>query len=116
MIRFAERQVQNILTGRKKVTRIGVPSPWKVGEVVTACKLVNGIDQPFAYLKLVSVRQHKLKEITDADAKLEGYDNRTEFLKVWLELHEASQDTDDVWALEFEFVRAVDKHDLNLIG
>ena len=82
-IRFSDRQVPRILSGQKTVTRIKVPSPWEPGAEITAFKIVNDVEQPFAILKVMSVKEHFLSEMTDEDAMKEGYADLDDFLRAW---------------------------------
>lgn len=116
MIRFAERQVRNILSGEKKFTRINVPCPWTAGEVITAVHLDNEIDRPFATLKITRILEHTLGELTDEDAKLEGYPSRADFLKAWEVIHGSANLSEKVWAIEFEMVRHIGDEELSFLS
>ncbi len=115
MIRFAERQVRKILAGEKRYTRINVPCPWSVGEVITAVRMVEDIDRPFASLKITRIFEHTLAELTDDDARLEGYANRAEFFDAWKSIHESFSQDDKVWAIEFELVRQIIEEELSFL-
>jgi len=116
MIRFAERQVKKILEGVKKVTRIDVPSPWKVGEEITAVREEDGIDRPFALLKVTGVREHELGSMTEEDAAAEGYSSLDEFVEVWREIHGGYDPSAKVWAISFELVRPISEDELASAG
>ena len=116
MIRFAERQVRKILSGEKKFTRINVPCPWTSGEVITAVHLVDEIDRPFATLKIARIIEHKLGELSDDDARLEGYSSRAEFLTAWEAIHGSANVEEKVWAIEFELVRHIGDEELSFLS
>jgi hypothetical protein len=114
-IRFSDRQVPRILSGQKTVTRIKVPSPWEPGTEITAFRIVNEVEQPFAILKVVDAHEHLLSDMTDAEAVKEGYSDLEEFLRAWDAIHGYTNETETIWAIRFELLRKIDDRDIAAI-
>ena len=114
-IRFADKQVPKIISGEKSCTRINIPCPWTVGQVITAFQAVEDSDRPFALLKVTSVSEQKIGDMTEEDANKEGYESLLKFKEAWTDLHGQVNDADVVWAVGFELVKTIDEEELNTI-
>ena len=56
-----------------------------------------------AHIKLTGLREETVGEISEADAKAEGFDSREAFFEAWRAIHGAKADLQAlVWVLEFE--------------
>lgn len=107
MLLFKPEHVQLILDGIKTQTRRN----WKkkrcnVGAIHKAkTKMLS--KKYFAKLKILRVWEEHLGEITEEDSKAEGYKNREEYLKAYLEINkiEGPDQVDAlnsyVWCVEF---------------
>lgn len=58
-----------------------------------------------ARIRLTGIERKNVQEITEAEAKAEGYANRDEFFDVWRTVHGEKKLNADVWALRFELER-----------
>lgn len=56
-------------------------------------------------IRLTNIRIEKLYQITNADARAEGFSGRDEFVRVWKELYPKGSYFDRVYVLEFELVK-----------
>ncbi|HHW45053.1 MAG TPA: ASCH domain-containing protein [Desulfotomaculum sp.] len=71
MILFKPEHVEPILSGCKTQTRRLGKKRWKVGSV-HQCRL-NYRAEPFACVRVTAVRRERLDNITEEDARREGY-------------------------------------------
>ncbi len=96
--------VDAILSGRKKATiRLGRVNV-KYNELI-----VHGGGRPVARVRVTSVVYKKVRELTDEDARRDGFRNRAELLKA-LERAYGKIDLDDVVTIiEFEVVQDLSK-------
>ena len=109
--RFLNPQVAKILSGEKTVTRINLPCPWLDGEVITAFQSSDESDKPFALLKIESVKEQMIGDITLEEVKKEGYEALEAFKETWKRLHGTVNDSDVVWAIEFSLLKVFDEDD-----
>lgn len=105
MIRFQPQFVEAILSGSKTQTRRRGPKRWRVGSVHQA--RTRNRKEPFAYLRILDVRQERLGDISEADARAEGFRSRDEFFAAWRGIYGSAPDMDmQVWVVTFRVERA----------
>ncbi len=58
-----------------------------------------------AHMTLTGIREEAVQEISEADARAEGYKSQEEFLAAWRTIHGAKADMQQrVWVLEFRLL------------
>lgn len=103
MILFEKQFVDSILSGSKTRTYRSWKKPrCKVGSVHQA-KTDYSVGSLFAHLLIASVRSVRLADITDEDAKADGFDNAY-MLRAYFGMH---MDTRDIhlWEVKSEVVK-----------
>lgn len=96
--------VKDILEGRKKATiRLGIVK-LKYDELI-----VHGGGRPVAKVKVTNVRYKKVKELTDEDAKLDGFRNVAELIAALQKAYGRINPDDYVTIIEFEVVQDLSK-------
>ena len=108
MILFKKRFVDDILSGRKTVTRRGGKKRWNVG-AVHQCRF-SYFGEPFANVRIVKVDLEPLWLVREGDeAQKEGFATTDEFFNAYAEInHINAADLDEcemVWRVEFEVNR-----------
>ncbi|OFW99254.1 MAG: hypothetical protein A3E78_11750 [Alphaproteobacteria bacterium RIFCSPHIGHO2_12_FULL_63_12] len=109
MILFKPQHVEKILRGEKTQTRRLGKKRWNVGAVHQAKTKLFG--EPFARLRITGVRQEPLDEISEEDARREGYANSHEYLGAFRKINLAGAAdahrywTQLVWVVDFELVK-----------
>lgn len=99
--------VKLMLSGVKKATiRIGKVK-LKYDEMI-----VHGGGKPIALIKIKSVKYKKVKELTDVDAKLDGFKSREELINELRKVYEDIRDDDWVTIIEFEIVKKLNELDI----
>ena len=79
--------IRKVLDGDKTVTRRPSPSQYQ-GKEGKYVKIQPGMArESMAYIFIVSVRTEPLGAITDAEAVLEGFEDRADFLGYWSQLY-----------------------------
>jgi hypothetical protein len=97
-IRSHHNQIQSVLiNGRTK---------WYVGGTY-AVQAGRG-QAEVARIKIRQIRSEYVRRISTIDALAEGFSNRQDFLKTWLEIHGADGLKARVWVLSFELVKYTD--------
>lgn len=105
MLLFKPEHINPILAGTKTQTRrVWKRCRVKPGTIYGARTSYNAV--PFALLRVRRVWQERLLDITDDDARAEGYVSREAFLEVFRRINRLPEIPSDltVWAIEFEVV------------
>jgi hypothetical protein len=108
MILFREEHVEPILRGRKTQTRRNGEFRWLTGSVhkcYTKPPYTRGGAEPFAKVRILNVRQQRLKEMTLADVKAEGYGCPEDYVAVFKDIYGEWNGNMLVWVVDFELVR-----------
>lgn len=94
--------VDLILKGLKKATiRIGIIKP-RYNEVI-----VHGGGRPVAKIYIKNVRYKKIRELNDADARLDGFRNKQELLENLKHMYGKISDDDIVTIIEYELIQSL---------
>jgi len=98
VITFDKRFVPLILSGIKTQTR----RIWRHGPKVKEGRIyqarVRRFDPPFAMLKVKRVWRQKLGEMTNEEARAEGFVSRLDFVRAFIEINRLSYE----WAQTYE--------------
>jgi len=104
MILFKAQHVEPILAGRKTQTRRKGPLRWLVGSV-QQCRCGFQVP-PFTHVRILRRWQERLGDISEADARAEGYGSRDAYFLAFRMIHRDYCDRDEVVACyEFEVIR-----------
>lgn len=104
MILFRDEHVAMILSGEKTQTRRTWAHPRvKPGKVYQArrVKAMMQKDGTFARLKVLAVRAERLGEISEADARAEGYPSREAYFEAWRRIYGVLDLSRPVTVVEF---------------
>ncbi|MEN6325825.1 MAG: hypothetical protein ABFD18_06425 [Syntrophomonas sp.] len=71
-----------------------------LGKIYPAKRRVG--ERPFKYLRITGIRQEFLGQITDADAKKEGFPHVPAFKKDWKRRHGSWDPHQLVWVVDYE--------------
>lgn len=105
---FEPKFVESVQSGRKTVTRRpanGRPCPHRVGTVQKVQPGQGQLALP-GRIQVLSVSLERLKDITDADARREGFGGRNPrrtFMRYWGDRY-GGRSTQPVYRIEFEYV------------
>lgn len=103
MILFKPEHVAPILTGAKTQTRRLGKRRWRHDSIHQARTALFG--EPFARLRILEVRQERLRTISLDDAVAEGYTGPGTFLHAFYRINGMAFDADPlVWVVTFEVV------------
>ncbi len=95
-----------LLRGEKKATiRVGHVRGARPGKVV----FLHCGGYVYGKVRITDVRTKKVSELTDRDAKLDGFENREELIKALKEHYPDLKDDDIVTIIEFEWVEKFDE-------
>jgi len=94
-----------ILEGVKKATiRLGVVIPKYYDEVI-----VHSGGRPIAKVRIVDVIYKRVSQLTDEDAKLDGFNNVSELVKALKEVYGDFSPNDTVTIIKFEVIQRLDE-------
>jgi len=94
-----------ILEGVKKATiRLGIVVPKYYDEVI-----VHSGGKPIAKVRIVDVIYKKVSQLTDEDAKLDGFRNVDELIKALKEVYGDFSPNDTVTIIKFELIQRLDE-------
>ncbi len=100
MLTFSKKRVASILSGQKDVTLRKWPKPLvKVGGVYDA-RTSRFSKETFARLRVTSMKQIAVSEISDTIAKRDGYSRADEARSHWLK--QGFTPEKQLWMIEFE--------------
>jgi len=105
MILFKPEHVEPILRGEKTQTRRIGRCRWRPGSIHQAKTSLKKGSKPFALLRIVSVRQERLGDISEDDAKKEGYSSVEAYKEVFKRIYGWWDENELVWVVDFEVVR-----------
>lgn len=102
---FEPSFIDKIQAGRKTVTRRpanGQPCPNRVGSIQ---KIQPGQGQPplLGRMHILSISLEKLRDVTEADARREGFSSRRRFMRYWGERY-GGRSTQSVYRIEFTYL------------
>ncbi len=105
MLLFKPEHVEPIKRRKKTQTR----RTWancraKVGSIHQAKTSFKKGEQPFAYIRITAARQEFLGQITDEDARKEGYPHVPAYKKAFKQIYGHWNPHELVWVIDFELV------------
>lgn len=105
MILFKQEHVPLILSGAKTQTRRTGSLRWKVGALHQCRTRMLDVDSTFAVVRILGVGKEMLMDISEDDARAEGYDSAPDFLAAFVRINKmpVAQDV-GVWVVEFELM------------
>ncbi len=96
--------VDDILSGRKKATiRLGIVK-LRYNELI-----VHGGGRPVAKIKVKNVAYKRISELTDEDARIDGFKSKDELLRALRETYGDVNPNDYVTVIEFEVIQDLSK-------
>ena len=102
MLLFKREHIDLILRGLKTQTRRSWKKPRvKVGSV-HKCKILMLSTDYFAQVRILSVRQERLGDITIEDSIAEGYNSREGYFAEWKRINHSLDLDSEVWVVSFE--------------
>jgi hypothetical protein len=105
MILFKPEHVAPIIAGEKTQTRRLGKKRWNVGSVHQCQTRMLDNGSVFARVRILSVRQERLRSISHDDAVSEGYTGIGTFLTAFYEINDMATDADPlVWVVRFGVV------------
>ena len=110
MILFRPEHVQPILDGTKTQTRRLGSKRWRVGAIHQARTHMFKPETTFANLEILEVREERLTDISDADVRAEGYDDREAFIRAFCRINNLwiVWKHEMVWVIKFRLVDTVE--------
>lgn len=100
VLTFSKRWVDAILQGKKSVTLRKWPKPLVKEGGVYEAKINRFSKESFAKLRITSLRQLPISEITDEIAWRDGYGNAVEAMGYWLK--QGYPPSKMLWLVEFK--------------
>lgn len=102
MILFKPEHVAPIIQGRKTQTRRIGKRRWRIGSIHQAKLNFSKGSRPFAKLRILAVRQERLGDISEEDAKAEGYSSIEAYKEVFGRIYGWWDPDVLVWVIDFE--------------
>lgn len=101
MILFRPEHIASILEGRKTQTRRMGAKRWNV-DALHQCR-TRMLDETscFARVRILDVRREQLLDITEEDARAEGYETRRDFLEAFHRINPKAAPNPEVWVVTF---------------
>ncbi|MBC7092689.1 ASCH domain-containing protein [Candidatus Bipolaricaulota bacterium] len=100
MLLFKREHAELILSGRKTQTRRLGRKRWKTGSI-HQCRLSRRAE-PFALVRITGVRRERLGDISEEDARREGYGSAEEYRKAFERIYGFWDPEAEVWVVDFE--------------
>ncbi len=98
------KYVEALLSGRKKATiRVGIVKP-KYNELI-----VHGGGRPVAKVRVTNIVYKKVRDLTDDDAKLDGFSSKEELINELEQVYGPIRPEDNVTIIEFEVIQDLSK-------
>lgn len=102
-----DMRINEVLVNRAKPDIFGM----------TIARQVYGLDKTYAVqpgrgkksvarIRITSIRRERVGDISEADARAEGFANAADFLETFRRINPKSTLDSDVWVIEFELVEA----------
>jgi hypothetical protein len=101
LLTFSKRWVEQIVSGQKNVTLRKWPKPLVKEGGAYEAKTNRFSKESFAKLRVTSLKQIQIQEITEEIARRDGYANANEAGGYWLK--QGFPPTKLLWLLEFKF-------------
>ena len=102
MALFKKRFINLILEGRKTQTRRTHRYTWKPGRVYHI--KTSWFNTTPRRIKIIRKWRQRLGDMTEEDAKAEGFKNLEEFRRAWEEIHGHWNPDEEVWVYEFKLL------------
>jgi hypothetical protein len=104
MISFKPEHVKPILEDRKTQTRRLGKKRWNTG-AIHQCRTRLFDGEPFARVRIMSVRRERLGDISRGDIAREGYATRADYRAAWEAIYGSPWNDDlEVWVVDFKLV------------
>lgn len=101
-ISFTPELATKIIAGDKTVTR-RPENLCKVGETLAVLNVEGG--PPLGHIRILSTEQIRLMDISDTEARKEGFDTLQDFFIFWARYRPADQLDTKVWRIEFKLLK-----------
>ena len=101
-LKFDERFVADVLSGRKRIT-IRKSKKVKPGDIV----VLESDSGPFAIAYIEKVRPVKLHDLSDEIAQRDGFRNRDELLRALRHYYGHIDENEELYLIEFRVLRGI---------
>lgn len=108
MFLFKHDHVQMIQRKKKTQTRRTGKKRWSVGKIYQAKTSFTKGENPFAYLRVTGLREEFLGQISDEDARREGYPHVPAYRRVFKKIYGHWDPHQPVWVIDFEVATEAD--------
>ena len=106
-MRFSEEYVERILEGRKVTSLRSNVRDIKVGSI----KPFTSKGTRFAKARILEVKPIKLKQLTEENAKMDGFDSLEKLLEGLKQFYKRLTPDSNLYAVRFEVVEKIQKID-----